>query len=160
MIRPIIQWPNPVLTNATQPWNFINVPIDYGQLETDLRETLVAAQGLGLAANQIGIPYRVLAIHIQKDNSIRIMYNPEILYKSLEQEEILEGCLSFSKIRLSILRSTAVTVRYLDKNQFIHSVDLTGIDARCILHELDHLDGRVFKEYVSELKFKRAMKNK
>jgi peptide deformylase len=157
MIKPIVKWPDPVLLSPTKSWDFTNPPIDYLDLEQDLIDTLIDQKGLGLAANQIGLALRVLAIHIQKDNHIRIMYNPEILYHDPDSELNWEGCLSFPKLRLQIERPKSVTVRWQDKHQYIHSIDLSDIDARCILHEIDHLNGKVFKDYVSDLKFRRAL---
>jgi peptide deformylase len=156
MIKSVVKWPDPVLLTPTKPWNFYNPPFDYLELEQDLKDTLLEQNGLGLAANQIGIPYRVLAINVQKDNNLRIMYNPEILYIGSELATEWEGCLSFPKLRLEISRPKSVTLRWLDHYQFIHSMDLENIDARCILHEIDHLNGKVFKEYVSDLRFRKA----
>ena len=156
MIKPVLVWPDPILLTATKSWDFYNPPMNYWDLENDLRDTLLGQSALGLAANQIGIQFRVLAINTQKDNTIRIMYNPEILYTDSNLEEGQEGCLSFPKLRLEIERPKTVTVRWLDHFQYVHSMDLTGIDARCILHEIDHLNGKVFKDYVSDLRFRRA----
>lgn len=156
MIKPIVCWPDPFLLNRTKAWDFGNPPLNYDELEQDLKDTLQHEKGLGLAANQIGIPYRVLAIDIQQNPGVRIMYNPEILYFGQDLVESKEGCLSFPGIRLDIKRRKNVTIRWLDRHNYTHSMDLTGIDARCILHEIDHLNGIVFKNYVSELKFRRA----
>lgn len=156
MIKPVIKWPDLFLLQPTKLWDFNNPSLDSWQLEQDLKDTLIEQKGLGLAANQIGIPFRVLAIHVQKDNHIRIMYNPEILYHDTNVESALEGCLSFPKLTLEIERPRSVTVRWMDHFQYIHSMDLTDIDARCILHEIDHLNGKVFKDYVSDLRFRRA----
>ena len=156
MIRSVVKWPDSFLLDTTPVWEFNNPIIPYDQLEQDLIDTMTFEKGIGLAANQIGISARVLAIYIQKDKHIRIMYNPEILYHSEDMINDSEGCLSFPDTFLEIPRYKSVTVRWLDRHQYIHSMDLTDIDARCILHEIDHLNGKVFKDYVSDLKFRRA----
>ncbi len=158
MIRPVLFWPDPILLTATQLWDVQNPVSDPLQLEKDLTDTLINENALGLAANQIGIPYRVLAINTQDDNCIRIMYNPVIITKSQETNLAAEGCLSFGKLRLEIERNNTVEVTWRDKLNYIHSKQFTGIDARCILHEIDHLDGIVFKKYVSNLKFNHAQR--
>lgn len=158
MIKKILHWPDPFLLKPTIEWNHRSPQIDCDLLEKDLIDTIIQEKALGLAANQIGIPYRVLAINTQDDNSIRIMYNPTLISKSTELEESSEGCLSFPKIILKIPRNTSVEVSWRDKLNYVHSRKFTGIDARCILHEIDHLDGIVFKQYVSNLKFNQAQK--
>lgn len=158
MIRPVLIWPDPILLTPTQLWDVQNPVINPTQLETDLTDTLLHENALGLAANQIGIPYRVLAINTQDDNCIRIMYNPMLIARSTETNLASEGCLSFGKLRLEIERNNAVEVSWRDKLNYKHSRSFTGIDARCILHEIDHLDGIVFKKYVSNLKFNHAQR--
>lgn len=158
MIKKILLWPDPFLLSPTKEWNNQNPQIDYDQLEKDLIETLLFEKALGLAANQIGIPYRVLVINTQDDNSIRVMYNPTIISKSDDISLSSEGCLSFPKIRLDIPRNNNVEVQWRDKLNYAHSRLFQGIDARCILHEIDHLDGKVFKQYVSNLKFNHALR--
>lgn len=158
MIKNILLWPHPLLLTTTVEWNHQSPQINYDQLEKDLIETLIYEKALGLAANQIGIPYRVLAINTQDDKSIRIMYNPVILSKSDDTNLSDEGCLSFPKIRLEIPRNNTLEVSWRDKLNYVHSRKFTGVDARCILHEIDHLDGKVFKQYVSNLKFNHALR--
>lgn len=154
MRLPVRHWPDPVLLKPCQPWRW-----DTGRevmLEKCLTDTLLAEDALGLAANQIGEPVRVMAINSRTFGSIVIMYNPEITYSSPELETGAEGCLSFPRIELEIPRSKHVSVSWLDRYQYRHSCDYRGIDARCVQHELDHLNGRVFKDHVSSLKFSRA----
>ena len=158
MIRPIRFWPDPILLTATTIWDLQDPPLDTKQIEQDLVDTLLHENALGLAANQIGIPYRVLAINTQDDNCIRIMYNPSVISKSQETNLANEGCLSFKRLKLEIIRNNIVEVAWRDKLNYTHSRRFTGIDARCILHEIDHLDGIVFKTYVSNLKFNHAQR--
>lgn len=159
MNRPIVKWPHPVLLTPTAPIDLANPAVDLLQLEADLVDTLRAADGLGLAANQIGVPHRAMAILVKADGRVRVMYNPEILYAGDDLAEGGEGCLSYPGVTLNFPRPREVTVRWQDRHGVVHSIDLAGIDARCALHEIDHLDGVFFKSQVSELRWRRAHKN-
>jgi peptide deformylase len=156
MILPLRHWPDPVLLKPTKPWKW-----DSGTekvLAKCLQDTLLSANALGLAANQIGEPYRVMAINSKKFDDITVMFNPQIIERNAQQIVSIEGCLSFPSIELEIPRSTEVTVQWQDQWGYIHSCIYVGIDARCIQHEIDHLDGIVFKDHVSDLKFRRAQR--
>jgi peptide deformylase len=85
------------------------------------------------------------------------MFNPKLLSISQDLFDADEGCLSFPGVMLKISRPKTVEVGWQDMQQNAYTADFTDIDAKCFLHELDHLDGRVFKDYVSELKFQRAV---
>lgn len=158
MIKPIVKWPHPVLLTPTARIDLDNPPVDLLQLEADLVDTLREADGLGLAANQIGVPYRAMAILVKADGRVRVMYNPEILYVGDTLADGGEGCLSYPGVTLNFPRPKTVTVRWQDRGGEVHSMDLTDIDARCALHEIDHLDGIFFKSKVSQLKWSRAAK--
>lgn len=154
----IKRWPDPILLTPCQSWNFENPPLEISRtLTLDLLMTMTDENGIGLAANQIGISYRVVAIHIQETQEKIVMFNPEITEVSEELWEHPEGCLSFPKVELTISRPRYVTVRYQDENSVWHTKKLKDIDAKCIQHEIDHLDGKTFKDYVSVLKFGRAI---
>lgn len=158
MSLPVRRWPDPVLLKPCKEWDFQNLSsVTSGTLTIDLLTTMKQEGGIGLAANQVGIEYRVLAIHIQETNELVVMYNPELTEVSEELWEHPEGCLSFPKIELTIARPKIVTVRYQDENATWHTRELKNIDAKCVQHEIDHLDGKTFKDYVSPLKFSRAI---
>jgi peptide deformylase len=154
----IRRWPDPVLLTRCSEWDFENPPLNVSRnLELDLLTIMTEENGIGLAANQIGIPYRVLAIHIQESGEKIVMFNPELSNVSEELWEHPEGCLSFPRVELTISRPRLVTVRYQDRNSVWCTKNLKDIDAKCIQHEIDHLDGKTFKDYVSPLKFGRAV---
>jgi peptide deformylase len=116
---------------------------------------------LGLAANQIGISYRVMAMNIQNGvfaGQQLVLVNPEINKLSDDFWEYREGCLSFPRVDLTIARPKYVYARWRDITGAEHSTVFSEIDAKCFLHEIDHLDGKVFKDYVSDLKFMLAAK--
>lgn len=158
MTLQIKRWPDPILLTPCQPWNFDSPPQTVSRsLTIDLLTTMAENGGIGLAANQVGIPYRVMAIHIQSTDERIVMYNPELTEIGQEPWEHPEGCLSFPGVELLIARAKTVTVKYQDENRTWHTRQLDEIDAKCVQHEIDHLDGKTFKDYVSPLKFGRAV---
>lgn len=116
---------------------------------------------LGLAANQIGIAYRVIAMNVQNGvyaGQQIVMANPEVTKLSEDLWEHKEGCLSFPRVELAIARPKYVYARWRDLAGAEHNTVFSDLDAKCFLHEIDHLDGKVFKDYVSDLKFMMAVK--
>lgn len=159
MILKIKKWPDPVLLASCQSWDFNNPPQELNRfLVNDLLETLNHYEAYGLAANQVGVPYRVMAINISRSLGITVMFNPEIVSISEEQYKNLEGCLSFPNTFLDISRPKTVEARWQDINGIYHTETLEDMDAKCFLHELDHLNGITFKDHVSQLKFDMAKK--
>jgi peptide deformylase len=160
MILPIKKYPDPFLTKPCQPWDFENPPRGLERFVVqDLTETMIDSGGIGLAANQVGIGYRLLAIHVQATQEFLIMANPEIIESSEEMWLAPEGCLSFPGVELKIARAKQVTVRWFNMMGVRHTGVFTDIDAKCIQHEIDHLDGIVFKDLVSDLKYKLAVQH-
>lgn len=159
MILEIKNWPHPALLSHSEKWDFNNPPAGLNRFfARDLLETLNHYNAYGLAANQVGILYRVIAINITKSLGITLMFNPELVSSSDEQYKNLEGCLSFPGTFLDISRSKSIEVKWQDINGSYHTETLHDMDAKCFLHELDHLNGKVFKDYVSDLKFNMAVK--
>lgn len=158
MIKQIRYWPDPILLEPTELWNFNQPQLDYTTLEQNLVDTLLYEKALGLAANQIGYNFCVLAINTQEDSKVRIMYNPEFVDIDPNVVTDNEGCLSFPNTRLEVPRFRSVKLKWYDKDQTEYTRVFTDIDARCLQHEIDHLKGKTFKDYVSDLKFRRAWK--
>jgi peptide deformylase len=157
MILPIKIWPDPILMKPCQPWDFEDPPLVVNFLMADMIETMAKSGGIGLAANQVGISYRVIAMHVQETGEYITLFNPEIVSVSELQYIAMEGCLSFPKVMLDISRPKTVEIRYVDHFEREYTRTFSDIDAKCVLHEIDHLDGKTFKEYVSPLKFSRAI---
>jgi len=155
---PVKKWPDSVLLTACKDWDFANPPLNSTQLEQDLIDTMLAEQGIGLAANQVGIGYRVIAQQFVGNGQVVVMYNPRLISASDELWQHPEGCLSFPGVSLDIARSQEVTALWHDRNGEEETRVLTDMDAKCFLHELEHLEGRVFKEHVSELRFAQGIK--
>jgi len=122
------------------------------QLVADMAETMYEAPGIGLAATQVNVHQRVVVIDTSEDKSALLaLINPEIIARSGEQV-CEEGCLSVPGIYDKVSRAETVRVRALDQQGKTFELDAEGLLAVCIQHELDHLEGKVFVEYLSQLK--------
>lgn len=124
----------------------------------DMCDTLYAEEGIGLAATQVGIPHRIMVVDLSRDFSeLQILINPVITHKEGKVPSE-EGCLSFPGIRIEIERAEKISLEAMDmKGQSVH-IDAEGLLARCLQHEIDHLDGIVFTDHLSRLKRERAHK--
>lgn len=154
-ILPIVQFPNPVLAMNCQPVQEINDQIR--RLAADMGETMYKAPGVGLAAPQVGEPIRMVVLDVSEEkNSLMTLINPVITQRSQEQETCEEGCLSLPGIWEKVSRSSEITVKYTDLEGQEQELHADGLLAICIQHELDHLDGTVFIDHLSRLKYDRA----
>jgi len=152
-LLPILHYPDERLHTVAVPVLAVDQRIR--TLVRDMAETMYAAPGIGLAATQVDVHERVLVIDISDDrNELQVFINPEILESSGE-EESEEGCLSVPGIFDMVKRAARVKVRALDENGVSRVVDADGLLAVCIQHEMDHLQGKVFVEYLSRLKQQR-----
>lgn len=152
-LLPILRYPDPRLHKRAAPVAVVDDSIR--QLVRDMAETMYEAPGVGLAATQVDVHKRVVVIDVSDDRSmLRAFINPEILEKSGEQT-CEEGCLSVPGVYEKVTRAERVKVRALDERGEPFELDAEGLLAVCIQHEIDHLDGRVFVEYLSPLKLGR-----
>lgn len=150
-ILPILCYPDPRLHKVAQPVAQVDERIQ--TLVKDMLETMYDAQGIGLAATQVDAHVRVVVIDVSEDrNEPMTLINPEILWASEEKRQGEEGCLSVPGIYDGVERSTSVKVRALDENGKSREIQAEGMLAICIQHEMDHLIGKVFVEYLSPLK--------
>jgi peptide deformylase len=148
------------LTMTSSDWIF-GKDGDSVQLEKDMIEFMVNNNGIGLAANQIGLTKRVFVMgsrNIEGFPEPFALFNPKILEASKEQIIFKEGCLSYPGLWLSLKRPAVVEVEYQDSLGNTHQVVMSGLIARCFQHELDHLNGVCFVDKVSDLKLQLAMK--
>ena len=156
-LLPILHFPDPRLHTKAAPVAEVDDRIR--TLIRDMAETMYEAPGIGLAATQVDVHERVVVIDVSEDHSdLLALINPEILERSGEQIGE-EGCLSVPGIYDKVKRAERVRVRALDQNGERFELEAEGLLAVCIQHELDHLDGKVFVEYLSLLKQGR-IKNK
>ena len=146
----ILEYPDPRLKKVAAP--VAAVTADVRNLVRDMAETMYAAPGVGLAATQVNVHKRVIVIDISEHkDDLRVFINPEIL--SAEGEaECEEGCLSVPGYYDKVSRAERVRVRALDEHGETFELDADGLLAVCVQHEMDHLVGKVFVEYLSPLK--------
>lgn len=152
----ILHYPDPRLRNMASPVERVDEGLR--TLTDDMLETMYAAPGVGLAATQVNVPLRIIVIDIseQKDTPYRFI-NPEILEQSGETE-LEEGCLSVPGIYETVRRSEWVKVRALSREGESFELETDGLLSVCIQHEIDHLDGKLFVDYLSRLKRQRIRK--
>lgn len=164
-IREIIVLPDKQLRLISKPIE--KVSSDIRKLADDMLETMYDAPGIGLAAIQIAEPLRLVTMDISKREkdkdgeskpNPRVFINPEIVAASEELSVYEEGCLSIPEYYEEVERPARVRVRYLDLDGKLHEEDAEGLFATCIQHEIDHLNGVLFVDYLSKLKRDRVMK--
>ncbi len=150
-ILPILCYPDPRLHKVAQPVAQVDERIQ--TLVQDMLDTMYDAQGIGLAATQIDVHERVVVIDVSEERDAPlVLINPEIVWASDEKQVGDEGCLSVPGIYDGVERSTAVKVRATDENGKQREIEAEGLLAICVQHEMDHLMGKVFVEYLSPLK--------
>lgn len=133
---------DPILTKPCGDFDFSNPPIDPIEFAKDLIKTMYDSNGIGLSANQVGIPYRVFAMRGAPENFV--CFNPKLVQPS-EMEVILEeGCLTYQGLLVKIKRPQHIRVRFTTPNGETLTKQFTGMTARTFQHELDHLDGIIF----------------
>jgi len=149
--RTILSFPDPRLHTVAKPVQGVDARIK--ALVADMLETMYDAKGIGLAATQIDVHERLVVIDVseERDEPI-VLINPEIVWASGEKVLNEEGCLSVPGIYDGVERATAVRVTALDVDGNPQTIEADGLLAVCIQHELDHLLGKVFVEYLSPLK--------
>ena len=151
--KKILTLPDPILREVSEPVNKVDKEIKH--LMDDMLETMYAAPGIGLAAVQIGILKRVIVIDLSKDNEKKdpiFIVNPKILSQSKELVAYEEGCLSIPNQFAEIERPKSCILEYLDYSGSKTEIEAQGLLANCIQHEIDHLNGILFIDYLSKLK--------
>ena len=155
-VRTILEFPDPRLRTRAKPVTAFDGTL--GTLIDDMLETMYAAPGIGLAATQIDVPQRVLVIDISEErNQPLVIVNPEILAREGEASSE-EGCLSVPGIFDEVKRAAKVRVRSQSRTGEVSEREYDGTLAICIQHEIDHLDGKLFVDYLSDLKRERIRK--
>jgi len=155
-ILDILHFPDARLRNTAKPVEQVDDSVR--KLIDDMFETMYEAPGIGLAAVQVNQPHRVIVVDISEErNQPLALINPEILEKHGE-EEMDEGCLSVPNIYETVQRAERVRVRALDRDGKSFEMNVDGLLAVCIQHEIDHLDGKLFVDYLSSLKRQRIRK--
>lgn len=157
MILELVPHDSEVLSTKTEAFDFANPPTDPIQLAKDLYETMLSNKGLGLAAPQVGLPYRAFAMAASPGI---VCFNPRVVDQTSEEVLLEEGCLSYPNLFLKIKRPKTIKVRYVEPNGNPVTKTLTGMTARCFLHELDHLNGLNYTRRASRVHLERAKRQK
>lgn len=152
----ILHFPDPKLRTKAQPVQVVDETIS--RLVSDMFETMYAAPGIGLAATQVDVHQRVIVIDVTEDKSAPLcLINPEILSREGEQQYD-EGCLSVPGFYEPVDRAAKIRLRALNEKGEQFEMDAEGLLAVCIQHEMDHLEGKLFVDYLSEMKRTRIRK--
>ncbi|WP_414473297.1 peptide deformylase [Microvirga sp. M2] len=157
-IKPLVILPDSKLRLISEPVKEITQEIR--QLTEDMLETMYDAPGVGLAAIQIGVPLRIVTMDVSKSEDERepmVLLNPEIVWASEETRAYEEGCLSIPEYYEEVERPDRVRFRYMNLKGDVIEQDADGLMATCVQHEIDHLNGVLFIDYLSKLKRDRVM---
>ena len=155
----IIKFPNPILRQRMPSFDFSNPIIDPKQLEKDMIETMFKNGGIGLAANQVGVEARVFTMgYFTMPENAKAFFNPEVVANTSDVDVLEEGCLSFPGIFVNIKRPKSIKARWQDSSGEWQEGEFTDYECKCFLHELDHLEGIVFSDRTSQLKWSVAIK--
>ena len=147
----ILRYPDPRLHTVAKPVAAVDERIR--RLADDMLETMYAADGVGLAATQVDVHERLIVLDTSEmRDDPRVLINPEIVARSEDMRVADEGCLSVPAIYDKVERHARVTVRALDRDGAVQEFEAEGLQAICVQHEMDHLIGKVFVEYLSQLK--------
>ncbi|WP_035457086.1 peptide deformylase [Bartonella bovis] len=153
LMKPLVTLPDPILREVSKPVEHIDLAIL--KLADDMLETMYHAQGIGLAAIQIGVPLRMLVIDVAEKNAPKnplVVINPEILWLSDERNIYKEGCLSIPEYYAQVERPKRLRVCYRDREGKQTEIEADNLLATCLQHEIDHLNGCLFIDHISKIK--------
>jgi peptide deformylase len=153
MILKYIESDNPLLRQKTEMFNFADPPIDPSELARNLYETLMSSKFIGLAAPQVGLPYRAFALRTQPGI---VCFNPRIVDVSSETLLLDEVCVSFPQLAIPVKRPKKIKVRYSEPSGETKTVVFEGMTARYFMHELDHLEGKLYTDNANKFHLDRA----
>lgn len=157
----LITHPDPILDKVMPEFDFNDPIMDPKQLEEEMVILMAQSNGIGLAANQVGLEARVFVMKTSELKGVYTpfaLFNPKIIVNDPEEELGEEGCLSFPDLWIKVKRPSHVVAEFFDRDNNQCIIRFDGIDARCFLHELDHLNGICFTSKVSKLKLDMAIK--
>lgn len=156
-IRPILEYPDERLRTKAAPVESVDAEVQ--QLVDDMVDTMYDARGIGLAATQVDVHRRVVVMDVSDDNSAPlVLINPRYTPLGDDKEPLSEGCLSIPEYQAEVPRYLKVALNALDRNGEPYALEAEGLLAHCIQHELDHLEGVLFVDYLSPLKRNRILK--
>ncbi|EAQ03864.1 peptide deformylase [Pseudooceanicola batsensis HTCC2597] len=154
MIRPILIHPDPRLKKVAEP--VADITDELRTTADDMLETMYDAPGIGLAGPQIGLMARLIVLDCVKEETLPprplVMFNPRVVASSDEKSVYEEGCLSIPDQYAEVERPAEVTVEWLDRDGVLQEESFDGLWATCVQHEIDHLNGKLFIDYISPIK--------
>lgn len=148
---------HPLLRTELEKFNFSDPPVDPIELAKHMAAMLEKYNGLGLAANQLGMPYRVF---VMRTDPRIVCFNPIVVDESDEQIVLEEGCLTYPSLYVKIKRSRWIRARFTEANGNVRTEKFSDITARCFLHEMDHLNGILYLDRASKINIDRAKRQK
>jgi peptide deformylase len=155
----IITFPDPILRERMPEFDFKNPVIDPKELEREMIATMFANDGMGLAANQVGVRARMFVMGDKRNFLMaKAYFNPIIVANTTDIHDLEEGCLSFPGVYVNIKRPTGIQVEYQNADGETERAEFKGYDCKCFLHEYDHLEGITYQDRVSTLKWALAVK--
>lgn len=155
----IITFPDPILRDRIPEFDFSNPGCDPVKLEKDLIEAMFSNNGIGLSANQVGLRARVFVMgHRDDPDSAQAFFNPMVIENTIDVEDLDEGCLSFPGIYVKVKRPKKIKAKWQNSLGEWLEGEFENYACKCFLHELDHLEGIVFQDRVSDLKWSLAVK--
>lgn len=157
MIYDLVKETDPILRKKMERFDFSNPPINPGELVNNLIETMVHNKGLGLAANQVGLPYRCFVLFSSEPFGA---FNPTVVDTTTEQVLLEEGCLTYDKLIVKVKRPKSIKVRYQNYTGEFVTETFTGMTARGFLHELDHLNGIDYTMRANKIHLERAQRQR
>lgn len=161
MILELVDTTHPALKQEAQPFDFNNPPVDPQELFENLRDTMVANRGVGLAANQVGLPYSVFVVgHPDDPDNVFSVFNPKIVDESPDQVLAEEGCLTYPGLFVKIKRPATIRVRYTSHNGVTDTIKFDGMTARIFQHEYDHLMGTCHADRATRFHMDQALRQK
>ena len=157
-MRKLIKEDHPLLRHRCDLFNFRNPQMETDQLHDVLLECMVHYDGIGLSANQIGYPYKVFAMN--HEGNAMVIYNPRVVETSTEDVGMEEGCLTYPGLYVNIRRPKSLSLQWWDKDNEKYQGYFSDLSARVILHEMDHMLGKVFYEGKSEYAMRQAQQKR
>lgn len=155
MALELVSGDHPLMRTKLEEFDFSNPPVHPAELANQLIETMLASSGLGLSANQCGLPYRVFVMH---SSPTKVCFNPRIVTVSRDVQLMDEGCLSFPNLFVKVKRPQRVKVRYQDAFGETHTEHFIGMTARVFLHEFDHMEGKTYKQRANPIHLEWALR--
>lgn len=144
----LVESKDPVLMKPCEKFDFSNPPFDPIQFAQDLVRTMYEHNGIGLSANQVGVPYQIFALRAAPENFV--CFNPRVVMPSEETIVLEEGCLTYPGLYVKIKRPRHVKVRFQMPNGETRTETFTGMSARAFQHEMDHMEGKIFYNQASK----------